>query len=262
MQKYERLQEAPVVKQQAVTENPKKYEFTTQPTIKPACAGCGLVSTIKPIAGQPFPFQTPAFKKPVGSTQDFGSKESDQKFGSIPQQQVGLQNPPQPSQSFVPEGQQIPIGNVGTFNANEQLSNVPRGPVYSNISPTTSQLNEKTHQNIPGGQVAPNVNLLPPGISTGPLSGNEGVNYPLQDQITQSQPNLPLAPGQLPPDVELLPPGSSPNGILPGNQNIPNNQQQYALYQQNGFQNNVQSSGPAQVQGPDLGNRTIFTLYS
>lgn len=260
MQKFERLQDTSVIKQQVVTQNPKKYEFTTQPTIKPACAGCGLVSTIKPIPGQPFPFQTPAFKKPVASQQDIGSVENGQNFG--PQQQLDHQRPPQLSQSFVPENKKNPVENVETINGNDEVNNVPIGPVHSNNNfalsayPATSPLNGQTHGNIPG---VPNVNLLPPGLPTGPLPGNKGINYPLDDQITQNQPNIPIGPGHLPPDVELLPPGSIANGQLPGIQNIPNNQQQNAQYQQNGNQNNVPSSGPTQlVQGPDLGKKFLF----
>ncbi|XP_970663.1 protein lethal(3)malignant blood neoplasm 1 [Tribolium castaneum] len=47
------------------TSRPKTtYVFTTQPTIKPACGGCGYVTTPKPRPGERFPFQTPAFQKP------------------------------------------------------------------------------------------------------------------------------------------------------------------------------------------------------
>ncbi|RZC34613.1 Chitin bind 4, PAT1, DUF1421 and/or Glutenin hmw domain containing protein [Asbolus verrucosus] len=50
---------------QTTTYRPKApFTFTTQPTIKPACGGCGYVTTAKPKPGQPFPFQTPAFQTP------------------------------------------------------------------------------------------------------------------------------------------------------------------------------------------------------
>lgn len=60
-------------------------DFTTLPTIKPACAGCGYVTTPKPIPGQPFPFQTPAFQN-NGGVQSTGGVQNN---NGVPQNNGG-----------------------------------------------------------------------------------------------------------------------------------------------------------------------------
>ncbi|CAG9833611.1 unnamed protein product [Diabrotica balteata] len=56
-QKFERIQEAPPP---SPSTQRAPYVFTTLSTIRPACAGCGLVTTPKP--GEKFVFQNPAFR--------------------------------------------------------------------------------------------------------------------------------------------------------------------------------------------------------
>ncbi|CAG9858256.1 unnamed protein product [Phyllotreta striolata] len=58
-QQFQRIQEAPV----SVTTQKPVYRFTTHSTIRPACAGCGLITPPPP--GQKFMFLNPAFQKPA-----------------------------------------------------------------------------------------------------------------------------------------------------------------------------------------------------
>ncbi|XP_050512301.1 uncharacterized protein LOC126888249 isoform X2 [Diabrotica virgifera virgifera] len=55
--KFERIQEAPPP---SASTQRAPYVFTTHSTIRPACAGCGLITTPKP--GEKFMFQNPAFR--------------------------------------------------------------------------------------------------------------------------------------------------------------------------------------------------------
>nr|CAH7713999.1 unnamed protein product [Callosobruchus chinensis] len=67
-QQSQQLQQ-PGPQQISSTQRPILVPFTTQATIKPACGGCGYVTTSKSIAGQK-PFQSAAFQKPNGEVSD------------------------------------------------------------------------------------------------------------------------------------------------------------------------------------------------
>ncbi|XP_060518551.1 uncharacterized protein LOC132697233 isoform X2 [Cylas formicarius] len=67
------------------------YVFTTQSTIKPACAGCGYVTTPKPVPGQKFPFQNSIFQKPDREQPQKNDLNSQPEQGSIQSNGVGPQ---------------------------------------------------------------------------------------------------------------------------------------------------------------------------
>lgn len=228
-QKFERLQEKPVIKQQSVTENSKRYDFTTQSTVRPACAGCGIITTAKPIPGQPFPFQNPAFKEPA----------------SPPQGPIAVDNrqnitPAQPASPSVLQGQQAP---------NPPFA--PAGNPQQPSSDTLEKLNGNNYGSIDnlqtGPGVVPNINSISSSSPHVILPNNQGIpNYPNQQlPIPHIQQNPAIGPVSLPPDVELLPPGAAVPGTIPGTQSII----KYPGPQQN---------GPIQtIPGPDLG-KTIY----
>lgn len=143
------------MKQQSVTENSKRYDFTTQPTIRPACAGCGYITTTKPIPGQPFQFQNPVFQKaPVSPNAPSATNQgqptptappqsnipiSQQPVGFPPQQPIGtfLQQPnplPNIGKQQIPSGAVNPLRSSGdqieTLNGNgfEPVANLPTAP--------------------------------------------------------------------------------------------------------------------------------------
>lgn len=236
VQKFERLQEKPNVPQQAITESPKRYEFTTLSTLRPACAGCGIVTSPKP--GQPFQFQNPAFQKPPITSTVNGPPSSGLRPSSVA---VGTSA--------------LPVGPSPNVVGSPLASQEPFAPAVFPAQPTPGQLFVSgTVPAEPPSQI--NKNVLSTGsVSAGPgiFSGNQGSQYyPSQQQNVQPQQNIPIGPGQLPPDVELLPPGATASSNLPGGQNQYNNLQQKGQIQQIGYQNNGPTANQI-LQGPEQG---------
>ncbi|KAJ8973148.1 hypothetical protein NQ317_005535 [Molorchus minor] len=122
----------------AITQRPKPYKFTTQPTIKPACGGCGYVTTAQPLSNQPFQFQDPTFQNGQNGKNQLSANNSPnlQNQGYV-QPSSGLQN--------------IPLKN---FQSQQQAARPP-----TNIQ--NQQTGQLFNQNL-GSSVS---DLLPPGIN-------------------------------------------------------------------------------------------------
>ncbi|KAF7275096.1 hypothetical protein GWI33_012188, partial [Rhynchophorus ferrugineus] len=116
-----------------VTNNPAPFAFTTQPTVKPACASCGYITTPAPLPGQnganTFQFQNPAF-----------NKEDQSKYQQPQQQQAVLPGPS--TGGSLPLPPQGPSSNISPYQA-------AKGPQYTNY-----QSGQQLGQNVAGAGVS------------------------------------------------------------------------------------------------------------
>ncbi|XP_017786801.1 PREDICTED: protein lethal(3)malignant blood neoplasm 1 [Nicrophorus vespilloides] len=170
---------------QALT-TPKSLEFTTLPTVGPACAGCGYVTTQKSIDGK-LPFQTQAFlnpkpgtvvigDKPVGNTNSkpgsqfgtpsvnvnapFVSKPASPSTGNTAHTNVGT-NGNSESSGFGNNGfGQTSGGQFGTppVNGNTPFISKPASPSSGNTAHTNVGTNGNVNANAPFVSNQGNVN--------------------------------------------------------------------------------------------------------
>ncbi|KAG5897627.1 hypothetical protein JTB14_028895 [Gonioctena quinquepunctata] len=175
-QEFEKLQQLPAgpQAQNIITTQTSRapYVFTTKPTLKPACAGCGYVTTAKPINGKLPPFQNSAFQKPVSNVLQQPSLNK-----NIPNK-IPSQNTP--GSELLPPGVQggSVSPNVG-LQPNPQQQNlpppIPQGPsviqqsqfpnrfgepqieaIDLSQTPGTSQTQPFVNPNYQNGNVVPN----------------------------------------------------------------------------------------------------------
>lgn len=140
-QKSERTQEASpgTVTQKAVASTQKPpYVFTTLSTIRPACAGCGLITTAKP--GSKFTFQNPAFQQTTSEVnnppvlpivQKLQTPELQNRFSNLASDADLL--PPRLDANIVPSSRQKSPQSSLSFNGQRQNLNTGiKSPVAIN----------------------------------------------------------------------------------------------------------------------------------
>lgn len=156
---------------QQITSNPRApYSFTTQPTVKPACASCGYVTTQKSVPAQAFQFQNPAFNNPQ------------------PVEQNPLVAPEQPqSQNFPPYQQVNDPDRIDVYNRNQgqEQSISPQGP-NQNLNYPNQDINNIQNSNYPNqGPNDQQQYSYPESSPQEPQYPNPGVEYPGQTPLSQ-----------------------------------------------------------------------------
>ncbi|XP_018571335.1 uncharacterized protein LOC108911005 [Anoplophora glabripennis] len=190
---------------QVVTQKSGSYVFTTQSTIKPACGGCGYITTQKPLTEQSFQFQNPAFKEAAPLTasngQDYGfnpttvassvnqeiskftsnTVRNEKQAGGVQDQQRGVTNLPSPSLQQYENDRNLP--NSGQyFKDKPESTRLPgvellppgardRNQVGFSGQPQFNPTNERHSQNIPT-----DINQLDTGyyLTDGNIASNTG----------------------------------------------------------------------------------------
>lgn len=192
---------------QVVTQKPVSYVFTTQSTIKPACGGCGYVTTQKPLSDQSFQFQNPAFKEPAAPASNIGG------VPPASTQQVVSSIGPVPPVPFNDNYNQPPTSTgigiqQGTPNYNPPQTNVGADVQQgiSNYSPQPAGLGTGIQQGV--SNYSPQPASIGIGIQQGASSFASTTAKNELPEVNQNQQNLPNQQYfQNPPGAELLPPG-------------------------------------------------------
>lgn len=191
--------------------------FTTRPTIKPGCAGCGVVNKTATLAPLPFQVaqQNAALNKQsnVGPSSQFSQNENNQ-----------YQNNP-----YAPNSTVGPNYSDGQNNFNQNSASV--GSSYPG-GPNSFNQNSATGSNYPGGQN--NFNQNSPSVGTNYPGGqnqypegqnqfNSPGNYPGgQNQYNQGGQNAPVNPNYPQTQSQFNSPGNSNypgEPAKPGNEN-------------------------------------------
>ncbi|XP_030746774.1 protein lethal(3)malignant blood neoplasm 1 isoform X2 [Sitophilus oryzae] len=176
--------------------NAPPFRFTTQPTIKPACASCGYVTTPNPALGQNNNFQ---FQNPVFKAQDQQNQQNKQlqppqgQFNQNQQQQTNnnaVYKQDNQNQGFVSQDVQSSQSSAG-------------GQPQSNISPYEA-INgpQYTSYQNPGGEANPlqypgpadGAPALPPvSVADGAIhvGGDNPQHIPIKDKFPGMQDGLP-----------------------------------------------------------------------
>lgn len=170
------------------------YAFTTLSTIKPACAGCGYITTIKPKPGEPFPFQNPAFQKPslsVSSVQPIKTINSNNYNN-----QIAVTNSKYPN-SQVNTTSSVYSNTPDNYTAKVNYPNTLRNIVNSNNVKSVANAKTPTIGSTPQNVYKPNTvntnNLLAPtnnGASNNYNNGNLNNFNPNPESIYNNNPSI------------------------------------------------------------------------
>jgi hypothetical protein len=192
-QPQRQIQGQPQTQLQTTSRPRTTFAFTTQPTIKPACGGCGYVTTPKPRPGQLFPFQTPAFQQPSQQNNGFGGNSSPNypgQGGANSFGQSGANNPGQGGANYPGQGGASYPGQAGPNYPNQGGANLPNrsGPTYPGQGPAAPTSRNSNYPKSPNSG------------SNYPNSPNPGSNYPGAgfvnpgtNEINPSGPRKPLS---------------------------------------------------------------------